>query len=178
MKFSVPPLLALLAGLALAAAILETGPAYDPGEARASFILPADPVFAHECGRCHTPYAPALLPARSWQQMMMQLDHHFGVSLSLDEPQRLAILRWLTEGAADVPSANPLVRGINRDIPPDRTPRYITRSGYFAFMHASVSASVWKRAANASPAQCGSCHPRADRGHYGASEVRIPGQRG
>ena len=30
------------------------------------------------CGRCHFPYQPGLLPSRSWEQIMMKTDEHFG----------------------------------------------------------------------------------------------------
>jgi len=40
--------------------------------------------YQRECGTCHIPYAPMLLPAESWRSIMAGLEDHFGDSAELD----------------------------------------------------------------------------------------------
>lgn len=140
------------------------------------FPMPPGPLYVKECGSCHTAYAPGLLPARSWQKLMHELDNHFGEDASLEEPERLAILRWLTDYAADGPNANMLMRRIANSIPRGAAPQRITETPLFKHQHDEVPAHIWKRAKIGSPANCGACHPRANEGRYPEREVRIPRQ--
>ena len=42
------------------------------------------PAYVQECGSCHVPYPPGLLPNESWQRLMANLPQHFGTDASLD----------------------------------------------------------------------------------------------
>jgi len=46
--------------------------------------VPPSPAYKAECGSCHVAYPPQLLPGASWQQLMAQLERHFGSDASLD----------------------------------------------------------------------------------------------
>ena len=61
--------------------------------------VPADPAYKAECGSCHVPYPPGLLPASSWQQLMSRLDKHFGSDASLDAKLHAEISRYLAAHA-------------------------------------------------------------------------------
>ena len=41
-------------------------------------------LYIKECGSCHFPYQPGLLPANAWNKMMANLDKHFGLPKSLN----------------------------------------------------------------------------------------------
>ena len=47
----------------------------DPGESK---------LYGQECGSCHFPYQPGLLPAVSWERIMGGLEDHFGENAELD----------------------------------------------------------------------------------------------
>ncbi len=160
----------LLAAVLLAGAWVGSGQA----DSKAVFPMPPGPMYVKECGSCHTAYAPGLLPARSWQKMMNELEDHFGEDASLDEPERLAILRWLTDYAADGPHATNLMRRIATSIPRGEAPQRITETRLFTHQHDEVPAHIWKRARIGSKSNCGACHPRANEGRYPEREVRIP----
>jgi hypothetical protein len=127
-----------------------------------------------ECGSCHTAFAPGLLPARAWRKMMGELASHFGEDASLEEPQRLAILKDLETLASDGPQANMRMRRINGAIPGNTAPQRIADTGYFKYMHDEVPKHIWQRKKIGTPGNCIACHTRANEGSYGEREVRIP----
>lgn len=45
----------------------------------------ANSVYRDECGGCHVPYPPQLLPKASWQAIVAGLDKHFDSDASLDD---------------------------------------------------------------------------------------------
>ena len=147
-----------------------------PADDDAVFPMPAGKTYVNECGSCHTAFAPGLLPARSWRKMMAELSSHFGEDASLEEPQRLAILKDLETLAADSPQAHMRMRRINGAIAANAAPQRIAETGYFKYMHDEVPGHIWKRKKIGTPGNCIACHTRANEGHYGEREVRIPPQ--
>jgi hypothetical protein len=118
---------------------------------------------ARECSACHLAYAPALLPAPSWQRLMDGLSRHFGSDASLDPASRQQITAWLVAHAGDE-------RRWRARPPEDR----ITLSPWFVREHREVSAAVWKRPAVGGPGQCAACHRGAEQGVFDEDDVRIP----
>lgn len=160
----------LVLGVVMAAFWIGNGQA----DGEVSFPMPPGKLYLDECGSCHTAYAPGLLPARSWQKMMNELEDHFGEDASLAEPQKLAILRWLTDYAADSRNATVLMRRIAASIPAGAAPQRITETPLFKYQHDEVPKHIWKRTKVGSPANCGACHTHANEGRYPEREVRIP----
>lgn len=121
--------------------------------------------FQQECASCHTPYAPGLLPAASWQRLMGKLDKHYGTDASLDVASTREIGQWLQANAGTY-------RRVSEEPPQDR----ITKSAWFLRKHreGEVPADVWKRPSVGSPANCGACHTNAAQGNFNEREVRIP----
>jgi len=140
----------------------------------AVFPLPRGRTLVNECGRCHTVYAPGLLPARSWRKMLAELGNHFGEDVSAQEPVRLALLKDMEDMAADGAFADMRMRRIAGSVPVNTAPQRITETAFFKFMHDEVPNRFWHHKAIGSPANCTACHPRANEGHYGEREVRIP----
>ena len=129
--------------------------------------LPSPPnmpsAYPQECGSCHVAYAPALLPAPSWQRLMGTLDRHFGSDASLDAATTRQIAGWLQDHAA--------TRGRRADAPPqDR----ITRASWFQREHRKLDAAVWALPSVGSAANCSACHTQAERGRFGEHELRAP----
>ncbi len=123
------------------------------------------PKFQQECASCHTPYAPGLLPAASWQRIMGKLGQHFGTDASLDAASTREIGQWLQANAGSY-------RRVSEAPPQDR----ITQSAWFLRKHreGEVPAGVWKRPAVGSPANCAACHANAAQGNFDEHAVRIP----
>ena len=145
-----------------------------PADDEAVFPMPRGKTLVNECGSCHTAYAPGLLPARSWRKMLSELDNHFGEDVSVQEPVRLALLKDHEDMAADGAFADMRMRRIAGSVPANAAPQRITDTAFFKFMHDEVPKSFWRRKAIGTPANCIACHPRANAGHYGEREVRIP----
>ena len=151
---------------------LGNAPAHDD----AVFPMARGKAQVGECGSCHTTYAPGLLPARSWRKMLGQLGHHFGEDASVQEPVRLALLKDLEDMAADGAYADMRMHRIAASVPVDVTPLRITETAYFRYMHDAVPKSFWRRKSIANPGNCAACHPRANEGHFGVRELRIPSE--
>lgn len=150
--------LPLLTSLALAA--LWQPPARADDHGRNAVVLP---MYVQECGACHAPFPPGLLPADSWQRLMSDLPRHYGTDASLDTATRTALSVWLTAHAGTGKRA--------RTAPPEDR---ITRSDWFVREHREVPAAAWKRASIRSAANCGACHEGAAQGLYDERGVRIP----
>jgi hypothetical protein len=123
--------------------------------------LPAQ--YVQECGSCHLPYAPRLLPAESWRQLTAGLAHHFGVDASLDGAATESIASWLA-AEARVPRRPEWPPAENR----------ITRAAWFVRKHREVEPATWRHPAVKSASNCAACHAGADRGDFDDHAVRIP----
>jgi hypothetical protein len=145
-------------GAALAGALL----AAPARPAAAAGIRPAPPnaAWRTECGACHVPYPPALLPARSWRELMAGLDRHFGTDASLDAAAAAEITAFLERNAGRDRGGPAGVR--------------ITETPWFRREHRKVPAATWSGSAVKSAANCAACHPAAERGEFDDDTVRVP----
>jgi len=135
------------------------------GENRGKPLQPAQTSarFRQECSSCHIPYAPGLLPAKSWRKMMAGLDNHFGSDASLDAEDSRKITAFLVKNASNRWSA-------------PTAPLRITDSNWFKRKHDDheINPAIWKNPKVKSPANCGACHPQAERGDFNERNIRIP----
>lgn len=116
-----------------------------------------------ECTACHVAYPPRFLPAESWRAIMSGLDKHFGSNAGLDAESANEITAFLVKNAdtrAHPVLGKPLLR--------------LTETSWFKSDHREVAAHVWKNIKIRSPANCGACHPKADRGDFSEDDVKIP----
>ena len=145
---------------ALALAAFAQAPARADEHGRHIVMLP---MYAQECGACHAPYPPGLLPSASWQRLMDNLPRHFGTDASVDVATQKALNVWLTANAGTGKRA--------RSAPPEDR---ITRSDWFVREHREVPTAAWSRASIKSAANCGACHEGAAQGMYDEHSIRIP----
>ncbi len=135
------------------------------GENRGKAVQPSqvNATFQKECSSCHIAYAPGLLPAESWRKVMGGLDKHFGTDASLTDQENKEVTAFLVKNASNRWSAS-------------TAPLRITETAWFKRKHDSheISPDVWKRPSVKSPANCGACHPQADRGDFEEDNIRIP----
>lgn len=149
------------AAAALALGVWPAVPALaDGGRAMPRQVPPA---YLQECGACHLPYAPGLLPARSWQRLMGGLERHYGTDAALDGPTTQQIHTWLQAHAGTY-------KRVAEEPPQDR----ITRSAWFERKHRHIDAAVWRLPSVKSPAQCAACHVGAQRGQFSDDALRWP----
>lgn len=146
---------------------------HHPGRERRQVAAPSDPIYKAECGSCHMLYPPGLLPARSWNAMLVGLKDHFGENASLDATTTGKLKDFLTENAADRADQR-RSRKIAQSIPAQESPLRFTETRYFKRQHDEVDTAVWKRKSIGSPANCVACHGRAEAGIFSEDEIRIP----
>ena len=138
-------------------------------------IRPASPLnenYKSNCGGCHLAYPPELLPASSWSNLLARLDNHFGESLSLDDPTKEEVRKYLTENAADR-SGTKTAGKILRDLG-GAYPVRITEVPYIQRKHREISPEVFKRKAVGSFSNCLACHKAAEQGDFKDDRAAIP----
>ena len=135
------------------------------GENRGKSLQPAqiNAKFQQECSSCHIAYAPGLLPAESWRKVMNSMDKHFGSDASLDAQDNKEITTFLVNNASNRWSAS-------------TSPLRISETVWFKRKHDGheIDPAVWKNPKVKSPANCGACHPQAERGDFSERNIRIP----
>lgn len=140
---------------------LVAGAAWADGDRHGSRSLPPNDTYRDECGACHAPYPPGLLPADAWKRVMSGLARHYGADASLEPATAASLAAWLDAHA-----------GLRRaEAPPEDR---ITRSRWFVREHDEVPAAAWTRKSVGSAANCTACHEGAARGDYDEHAVRIP----
>jgi len=145
---------------------------YGMGQTWASSKAKPDPLYLEECGSCHMPYPAQLLPPQSWQNIMAQLEDHFGENAELDTPSAQAIETYLTE--ASRPSRNSY-RKLLRNLG-NRAPLRITKLPYFIHKHDEIpSRYVAANDKVKSLGQCNACHKHAEQGDFDEDSIFIPG---
>ena len=132
-------------------------------------------MYKEECGSCHFAYQAGLLPARSWQKMMGDLENHFDENAELDKETQAALTKYLVENAADDADYKRSKRIMN-SLGKNDTPLRITETPYFIRKHDEIP----KRMVQDNPklgsfSKCAACHVNAEKGSYEEDEVRIPG---
>jgi hypothetical protein len=126
--------------------------------AQGDSVTPEDATI-RECGACHMPYPPQVLPARSWQALIKGLANHFNENASLDAATSKKILGYLTAHAADAPGENHMFM---RGLPDDTTPLRITDTPVWRHIHGPIPESVFANPKVMTKANCGACHEGAD----------------
>jgi hypothetical protein len=130
------------------------------------FFAPVtDPLVKEECGGCHLPFAPSMLPASSWRRMMGDLSHHFGDDASIDAQTARKITDYLVANAADTGGqrfSGKLLRGVSTDNAQLR----ITELPKWVREHRKVSVAEWQHKDVRTKANCTACHVDAAKGYY------------
>lgn len=161
MRIPYRPLAIGLVMVAFSAVVLERALAGD----RHFFAPVTDPVVKEECGSCHLAFAPSMLPARSWQRMMGELDNHFGDNASVDAATAERITRYLVANAGDADGlrySSKLLKGVAMGAAPQR----ITELPKWLREHRKVPDWEWRHKDVRTKANCIACHTAAEQGLY------------
>jgi hypothetical protein len=132
----------------------------------AGVLAPTNETYVKECGSCHMPFSPQLLPAASWRKVMGHLDDHFGDSAKLDAATQSTITGYLVANSADR-AGNDASRAIMASLRAGDAPERITKVPYIAGLHTAVLDPLWNgRPRPKTLTECGVCHNRAAEGNY------------
>ena len=130
------------------------------------FFAPvANAVVKEECGSCHLPFAPSMLPASSWTRMMANLKDHFGDDATVDPKLAAEITAYLVANAGDQGGqryGNKLLRNVSSTNAPLR----ITELPKWVSEHRKVPDWEWKHKDVRTKANCAACHTNAELGYY------------
>lgn len=135
--------------------------------------LPDNATWRQECGDCHMPYHPTLLPARSWRKLMADQADHFGDDLALDPETTQEITTFLVNNAAESELSEPAWR-VNTTTPPTLTPLRTSDTPYWKNKHAQIPERVWKMEKVKEKGNCQACHLDALQGTFEDSGMRLP----
>lgn len=130
--------------------------------------------YVEECGSCHFPYQPGLLPVLSWERIMNGLNDHFGENVALHENNLHKIRNFLLNNAAGrVNSALPnKILAAQGGRP---APLRITQTHYFVHEHSGLPRKmVQDNPGVGSFSDCAICHQAAKQGIYDEQTVPIP----
>ena len=165
----------ILYAVAAAAMILFTVPAMADEDNASSGVMPATgKQYTEECGACHFAYPAGLLPARSWEKLLSNLNDHFGENAELGADVAQSLRAYLTKNAADK-VRNRLSQRIARSVA-HTTPLRITETSFFKREHREVPQRLVKDNPKVqSFSRCPVCHTRAARGSFSENEIDIPG---
>ena len=130
------------------------------------FFAPvANAVVKEECGSCHLPFAPSMLPASSWTRMMANLKDHFGDDATVNPKLAAEITAYLVANAGDQGGQRQgakLLRGVSATNAPLR----ITELPKWVSEHRKVPDWEWKHKDVRTKANCVACHTNAELGYY------------
>jgi len=134
-------------------------------------VLAENAAYSRECGACHYPLNPSLLPAASWAGLMTNLADHFGDNASLDQQTTRELTMWLVANAAetwDTESANRF-RLVARE-----EPFRVTAMPYWVRKHSDIPGSVFASPPVRSKVNCNACHSDAETGRYDDQAIKMP----
>lgn len=143
---------------------------------KAPGVAPVEnPGYLKECGSCHFPYQPGLLPARSWTKVMAGLEDHFGENAELPLEDAKSLTDYLVKNAADHANYK-RSKKIMKSLPPGDAPLRVSETPYFIKEHNELSRKmVQDNPKVVSISRCEACHTKADTGFFSEREILIPG---
>ena len=133
--------------------------------------MPMDPVWVAECGACHQPFHPSLLPRASWAALMGDLGDHFGEDASLPGAEAAQIAAFLDLYAAEAWDTE-AARRFAVVSPGD--PLRITATPFWVAKHADVPPERFSAAPVQTKANCAACHTDAVNGRFDDQAIRLP----
>lgn len=132
----------------------------------------SDPAYTENCGACHFPYHPVLLPSGSWEKILASLSDHLGESIEIDSESAKKISAYLNANAANHSStglAAQIMKGLGTQLP-----QRITHVPYVKKKHRKISDEILKRKSIGALSNCSACHTGAANGIFEDDDVVVP----
>ena len=145
------------------------------GRSASSPVAVPNALYNEECGSCHMAYPAGLLPARSWNKMLSNLENHFDENAEVDQSVNAQLTTYLTRNSADNGGSR-LGRKVERSGYRGSTPLRISETRYFIRKHDELPPrAVRNNPQVGSIAMCDKCHRGAANGNFNENQVNIPG---
>jgi len=135
-----------------------------------------------ECGACHKPYPPFMLPKSSWKRIRGGLSNHFGDEISPDMKKgenrislndQTVIFNYLYKNSADDSTREISVK-VMQSLNGARGRKSITKIQYWKDAHASIPAHIFKSPKVKRKANCFACHKNFEKGMLEDIDILIP----
>ncbi|OGH00683.1 MAG: hypothetical protein A2600_05635 [Candidatus Lambdaproteobacteria bacterium RIFOXYD1_FULL_56_27] len=129
--------------------------------------------YKEECGSCHFALPANLLPRRSWEKMMTQLEDHFGDDASLEPDEAEQILGYLVSHAAETSLSSASYR-LTHSLAPEEAPQRITGLDYWKMRHEEIAEERFKQKPIGNKIHCNACHKYAEYGSFENAHIKVP----
>jgi len=135
-----------------------------------------------ECGACHQPYPPFMLPTSSWLRIKEGLKNHFGEEISpimkkgenrISINDQTVIFNYLVENSADKSTREISVK-VMKSLNGARGRKSITKIQYWKDTHANIPKHIFKSQKVKRKANCFACHKNFEKGILEDIDIKIP----
>ncbi len=135
-----------------------------------------------ECGACHKPYPPFMLPTSSWERIRGGLSNHFGDEISptmkkgenrISLNDQTVIFNYLNKNSADNSTREISVK-VMKSLDGARGRKSITKIQYWKDVHAGIAPEVFKSKKVKRKANCFACHKNFEKGMLEDIDIHIP----
>lgn len=135
-----------------------------------------------ECGACHKPYPPFILPKSSWERIKGGLDNHFGEEISptmkkgenrISLNDQTVIFNYLKLHSADKNTKEVSVK-VMKSLDGARGRKSITKIQYWKDTHANIAPHIFKSQKVKRKANCIACHKNFEKGMLEDIDIKIP----
>lgn len=130
--------------------------------------------YSESCGGCHWAYVPALLPSKAWENILANLNNHFGNNIVLTSQQLNDISTYLSSNSAEKTSTK-IGRKITHNLG-GFSPERIIDIPYIHNKHRKISQSIISRKSIGSISNCIACHPAASNAIFDDDDIKIPAE--
>lgn len=164
------PMLTIMLAAAVVALAAHEVSLYSSLPAYKTPVEPLDPVYAKECGSCHTPHHPSLAPAATWRKIMAGLDNHFGENATLTPDLAKQLTVYLLGNSAETWDTRPanMFRAPNAE-----EPLRITAVKRWKRIHHEIPDEVFKSKPIGGRLNCSNCHGDAETGRFAPRAISI-----
>ena len=131
-------------------------------------------LYIKECGSCHFPYQPGLLPANSWKKMMVNLDKHFETDATLAPEDFVTLSKYLNDNSAEKNMQYKRSNRIVSSLLPGQVADSISTTPYMVQKHREIRKDLITQPDVKGLFNCMACHTTADKGIYSERAIRIP----
>jgi len=135
-----------------------------------------------ECGACHKPYPPFMLPKSSWKRIQGGLKNHFGDEISptmkkgenrISLNDQRVIFNYLEANAADDNTREISVK-VMKSLNGARGRKSITKIQVWKDIHKNIPNHIFKSKAVKRKANCFACHKNFEKGMLEDIDIHIP----
>ena len=131
-------------------------------------------LYIKECGSCHFPYQPGLLPSNAWNKMMTNLENHFNSDASLNEADLQTLSKYLNDNSAEKNMQYKRSNRIVSSLAKNQIPDSISTTPYMIKKHEDIRKDLITQNEVKGLFNCIACHKTADKGIYGERDINIP----